>query len=150
MFLAGETRAIPFVSKLPGQGAGHSAAYPVQAYSSDPLKIGQSGFEQVSHLQVGEGEQVHIPAGRVHSVATLGPRVCLSLYSTAAFGKGKEDKSKKKVVDKAAEKEMADQSTQAYVSLKRKYRKEKKKAKEAADPQNPPQKTNKKKKNKRE
>ena len=104
----------------------------------------------MSHLQVGEGEQVHIPAGRVHSVATLGPRVCLSLYSTAAFGKGKEDKSKKKVVDKAAEKEMADKSTKAYVSLKRKYRKEKKKAKEAADPQNPPQKTNKKKKNKRE
>ena len=104
----------------------------------------------MSHLQVGEGEQVHIPAGRVHSVATLGPRVCLSLYSTAAFRKGKEDKSKKKVVDKAAEKEMADKSTKAYVSLKRKYRKEKKKAKEAADPQNPPQKTNKKKKNKRE
>jgi hypothetical protein len=52
----------------------------------------------VSHLQVGEGEQVHIPAGRVHSVATLGPRVCLSLYSTAAFGKGKEDKTKKKDV----------------------------------------------------
>ena len=89
----------------------------------------------MSHLQVGEGEQVHIPAGRVHSVATLGPRVCLSLYSTAAFGKGKEDKRKKKVVDKAAEKEMADESTKAYVSLKRKYRKEEKKAKEAADPQ---------------
>ena len=70
----------------------------------------------MSHLQVGEGEQVHIPAGRVHSVATLGPRVCLSLYSTAAFGKGKEDKSKKKVVDKAAEKEMADESTKAYVT----------------------------------
>ena len=146
MFLAGETRAIPFVSKLPGQGAGHSAAYPVQAYSSDPLKIGQSGFEQVSHLQVGEGEQVHIPAGRVHSVATLGPRVCLSLYSTAAFGKCKEDKRKKKVVDKAAEKEMADESTKKYQRLKRKYRMQEKKEKEAADPQ----KTNKKKKKKRE
>ena len=87
-------------------------------------------------MQVGEGEQVHIPAGRVHSVATLGPRVCLSLYSTAAFGKGKEDKKKKKVVDKAAEKEMADTSTKAYVSLKRKYQKEAKKAKDAEDPQN--------------
>ena len=136
MFLAGETRAIPFVSKLPGQGAGHSAAYPVQAYSSDPLKIGQSGFEQVSHLQVGEGEQVHIPAGRVHPVATLAPRVYLSLYSTAAFGKGKEDKRKKKVVDNAADKEMADESTNKYQRLKRKYQKEAKKAKDAEDPQN--------------
>ena len=90
----------------------------------------------MSHLQVGEGEQVHIPAGRVHSVATLGPRVCLSLYSTAAFRKGKEDKSKKKVVDKAAEKEMADESTKEYQRLKRKYRKQEKKEKEAADPQN--------------
>ena len=97
-------------------------------------------------MQVGEGEQVHIPAGRVHSVATLGPRVCLSLYSTAAFRKGKEDKSKKKVVDKAAEKEMADESTKKYQRLKRKYRKQEKKEKEAADPQ----KTNKKKKKKRE
>jgi hypothetical protein len=66
-------------------------------------------------LQVGEGEQVHIPAGRVHSVATLGPRVCLSLYSTAAFGKGKEDKRKKKVMDNAADKEMADESTKAHL-----------------------------------
>jgi hypothetical protein len=149
LFLAGETRAIPFVSKLPGQGAGHSAAYPVQAYSSDPLKIGQSGFEQVSHLQVGEGEQVHIPAGRVHSVATLGPRVCLSLYSTAAFGKGKEDKRKKKVVDNAADKEMADESTKKYQRLKRKYQKEKKQAEDAEDPQNPPKKHQKKEKKNR-
>ena len=95
-------------------------------------------------MQVGEGEQVHIPAGRVHSVATLGPRVCLSLYSTAAFRKGKEDKSKKKVVDKA-EKEMDDKSTEAYIRLKRKYGNEKKKAKKAADPQNPPQRTRNKK-----
>ena len=73
-------------------------------------------------MQVGEGEQVHIPVGRVHSVATLGPRECLSLYSTAAFEKCKEDNKKKKVVDKAAEKEMADRSTKAYVSQKRKYR----------------------------
>ena len=74
-----------------------------------------------------------IPAGRVHSVATLGPRVCLSLYSTDAFDKGKEDKSKKKVVDKAAEKEMANESTNFYVRAKRKYAKEKKQTKAAAD-----------------
>ena len=78
----------------------------------------------MSHLQVGEGEQVHILAGRVHSVATLGPRVYLSVYSTAAFGKAKKDKKGKKVVAKAAEKEMTDTSTKAYVSLKRKYQKE--------------------------
>ena len=49
-------------------------------------------------MQVGEGEQVHIPAGREHSVVTLGPCVCLSLYSTAAFGKETEvvGKTKKK------------------------------------------------------
>ena len=104
-----------------------------------------TAFDQFEHLQVGEGEQVLIPAGRVHSVATLGPRVCLSLYSTDAFDKGKEDKSKKKVVDKAAEKEMADKSTKAYITLKRKYRNDKKKAKKAADPQNPPQRTRNKK-----
>jgi hypothetical protein len=57
------------------------------------------------------------------------------LYSTAAFGKAKKDKKEKKVVDKAAEKEMADTSTKAYVSLKRKYQKEKKKVKDAEDPQ---------------
>jgi hypothetical protein len=68
------------------------------------------------------------------------------LYSTDAFDKGKEDKSKKKVVDKAAEKEMADKSTEAYIRLKRKYGNENKKAKKAADPQNPPQRTRKKKK----
>ena len=85
---------------------------------------------------------MHIPAGRVHSVATLGPRVCLSLYNTVAFGKGKEEKKKKKIVDKVAEKEMADRSTKAYVSQKRKYRKA---AEEAADPQ----KYKKKNKNKR-
>ena len=100
----------------------------------------------MSHLQVGEGEQVHIPAGRVHSVATLGPRVCLSLYSTAAFGKGKEDKRKKKVMDNAADKEMADESTKKYQRLKRKYQKEKKQAKDAEDPQNPPKKHQKKEK----
>ena len=97
-------------------------------------------------MQVGEGEQVHIPAGRVHSVATLGPRVCLSLYSTAAFGKGKEDKRKKKVMDNAADKEMADESTKKYQRLKRKYQKEKKQAKDAEDPQNPPKKHQKKEK----
>ena len=69
---------------------------------------------------------MHIPAGRVHSVVTLGPRVCLSLYSTAAFGKGKKDKKKKQVVDKAAEKGMADRSTKTYVNLKRKHQKKKK------------------------
>jgi hypothetical protein len=103
----------------------------------------------VSHLQVGEGEQVHIPAGRVHSVATLGPRVCLSLYSTAAFGKGKEDKRKKKVMDNAADKEMADESTKKYQRLKRKYQKEKKQAEDAEDPQNPPKKHRKKEKKNR-
>jgi ribulose kinase len=104
----------------------------------------------VSHLQVGEGEQVHIPAGRVHSVATLGPRVCLSLYSTAAFGKGKEDKRKKKVMDNAADKEMADESTKKYQRLKRKYQKQKKQAEDAEDPQNPPKKhRNKEKKNRK-
>jgi ribulose kinase len=103
----------------------------------------------VSHLQVGEGEQVHIPAGRVHSVATLGPRVCLSLYSTAAFGKGKEDKRKKKVMDNAADKEMADESTKKYQRLKRKYQKEKKQAKDAEDPQNPTKKHQKKEKKNR-
>jgi ribulose kinase len=101
-------------------------------------------------LQVGEGEQVHIPAGRVHSVATLGPRVCLSLYSTAAFGKGKEDKRKKKVMDNAADKEMADESTKKYQRLKRKYQKQKKQAEDAEDPQNPPKKhRNKEKKNRK-
>ena len=60
------------------------------------------------------------------------------MYSTDAFDKGKEDKSKKKVVDKAAEKEMANESTNFYVRAKRKFGKEKK---EAAD---------KKKKNERE
>ena len=56
-------------------------------------------------MQVGEGEQLHIPAGRAHSVVTLGPRVRLFLYSTAAFAKGKTDKAgeKTKVVDKAGE-----------------------------------------------
>ena len=103
----------------------------------------------MSHLQVGEGEQVHIPAGRVHSVATLGPRVCLSLYSTAAFGKGKEDKRKKKVMDNAADKEMADESTKKYQRLKRKYQKEKKQAKDAEDPQNPTKKHQKKEKKNR-
>ena len=90
---------------------------------------------------------MHIPAGRVHSVATLGPRVCLSLYSTPAFGKGKEDNKKKKVVDKAAEKGMADRSTKEYQRLKRKYRKaaEADEAKQAEDPQ----KTKKRKQNKR-
>jgi ribulose kinase len=100
-------------------------------------------------LQVGEGEQVHIPAGRVHSVATLGPRVCLSLYSTAAFGKGKEDKRKKKVMDNAADKEMADESTKKYQRLKRKYQKQKKQAEDAEDPQNPPKKHQKKEKKNR-
>ena len=101
-------------------------------------------------MQVGEGEQVHIPAGRVHSVATLGPRVCLSLYSTAAFGKGKEDKRKKKVMDNAADKEMADESTKKYQRLKRKYQKQKKQAEDAEDPQNPPKKhRNKEKKNRK-
>jgi ribulose kinase len=93
---------------------------------------------------------VHIPAGRVHSVATLGPRVCLSLYSTAAFGKGKEDKRKKKVMDNAADKEMADESTKKYQRLKRKYQKQKKQAEDAEDPQNPPKKhRNKEKKNRK-
>ena len=91
-------------------------------------------------MQVGEGEQVHIEAGRVHSVATLDPRVCLSLYSTAAFGKGKEDRKKKKVVDQAA-----DRSTKAYVSQKRKYRKAAEEAEEAADPQKYKKKKNKRK-----
>jgi hypothetical protein len=69
------------------------------------------------------------------------------LYSTAAFGKGKEDKRKKNVMDNAADKEMADESTKKYQRLKRKYRNDEEKAKRAADPQ----KTNKKKKkNKRE
>ena len=87
---------------------------------------------------------MHIPAGRVHSVVTLGPRVCLPLYNMAAFEKGKGDKKKKKVVDKAAEKEMADRSTKTYISLKQKYRKAAEEAKEAKDPQR-----HKKKKNKR-
>ena len=135
MFVAGTTRAIPFITKLVNEH-GHSTAYSIQAYSTDPaVKVVRSGFDQFQHLQVGmqvgEGEQVHIPAGRVHPVATLGPRVCLSLYSTVAFGKAKKDKKKKKVVHKAAEKKMADTSTKAYVSLKRKYREE---AKKAADP----------------
>ena len=143
MFVAGTTRAIPFLPKLVNE-PGHSPAYPIQAYSTNSTV--DTAFDQFEHLQVGEGEQVLIPAGRVHSVATLGPRVCLSLYSTDAFDKGKEDKSKKKVVDKAVEKEMADKSTKAYVSLKRKYRKQEKKEKEAADPQ----KTNNNKKKKRE
>jgi len=55
------------------------------------------------------------------------------LYSTDAFDKGKEDKSKKKVVGKAAAKEMANESTQVYVRAKRKYMKEKKQTKAAAD-----------------
>ena len=86
-------------------------------------------------MQVGEGEQVHLPAGRVHSVATLDPRVCLSLYSTAAFGKGKKDK-------------MADTSTKKYQRLKRKYLEEAKvakaaeEAKGAVDPQKPKKKNN--------
>ena len=132
MFVAGTTRAIPFLPKLVNE-SGHSPAYPIQAYSTNSTV--DTAFDQFEHLQVGEGEQVLIPAGRVHSVATLGPRVCLSLYSTDAFHKGKEDKSKKKVVDKAAEKEKADTSTKAYGSLKRKYREEAEEAKEAADPQ---------------
>lgn len=76
-------------------------------------------------MQVGEGEQLHIPAGRVHSVATLGPRVCLSLYSTAAFVKGHNGKE---VVGKgrtAADKERAEVSTNHYRSAKRKIQKDK-------------------------
>jgi hypothetical protein len=138
LFVAGTTRAIPFLPKLVNE-PGHSPAYPIQAYSTNSTV--HTAFDQFEHLQVGEGEQVLIPAGRVHSVATLGPRVCLSLYSTDAFDKGKEDKSKKKVVGKAAAKEMANESTQVYVTLKRKYMKEKKQTKAAAD---------KKKKNERE
>ena len=69
---------------------------------------------------------MHIPADRVHSIATLGPRVCLSLYITAAFAKGKKDKTgdEKKVVDKAGEEKMAKTSTKKYQHLKRKYLKE--------------------------
>ena len=130
LFVAGTTRAIPFLPKLVNE-SGHSPAYPIQAYSTNSTV--DTAFDQFEHLQVGEGEQVLIPAGRVHSVATLGPRVCLSLYSTDAFDKGKEDKSKKKVVGKAAAKEMANESTQVYVTLKRKYMKEKKQTKAAAD-----------------
>ena len=130
MFVAGTTRAIPFLPKLVNE-PGHSPAYPIQAYSTNSTV--HTAFDQFEHLQVGEGEQVLIPAGRVHSVATLGPRVCLSLYSTDAFDKGKEDKSKKKVVGKAAAKEMANESTQVYVRAKRKYMKEKKQTKAAAD-----------------
>ena len=130
MFVAGTTRAIPFLPKLVNE-PGHSPAYPIQAYSTNSTV--DTAFDQFEHLQVGEGEQVLIPAGRVHSVATLGPRVCLSLYSTDAFDKGKEDKSKKKVVGKAAAKEMANESTQVYVRAKRKYMKEKKQTKAAAD-----------------
>ena len=138
LFVAGTTRAIPFLPKLVNEPS-HSPAYPIQAYSTNSTV--DTAFDQFEHLQVGEGEQLLIPAGRVHSVATLGPRVCLSLYSTDAFDKGKEDKSKKKVVGKAAAKEMANESTQVYVTLKRKYMKEKKQTKAAAD---------KKKKNERE
>ena len=130
LFVAGTTRAIPFLPKLVNE-PGHSPAYPIQAYSTNSTV--HTAFDQFEHLQVGEGEQVLIPAGRVHSVATLGPRVCLSLYSTDAFDKGKEDKSKKKVVGKAAAKEMANESTQVYVRAKRKYMKEKKQTKDAAD-----------------
>ena len=130
LFVAGTTRAIPFLPKLVNE-PGHSPAYPIQAYSTNSTV--DTAFDQFEHLQVGEGEQVLIPAGRVHSVATLGPRVCLSLYSTDAFDKGKEDKSKKKVVGKAAAKEMANESTQVYVRAKRKYMKEKKQTKAAAD-----------------
>ena len=121
--MAGTTRAIPFITKLVNE-RGHSEAYPIQAYSTDPAV--HIGFDQFQHLQVGEGEQVHIPAGRVHSVATLGPRVCLSLYSTSAFAKGKKDKAgeEKKVVEKAGDEEMADTSTKEYQRLKWKYRKE--------------------------
>ena len=142
LFVAGTTRAIPFLPKLVNE-SGHSPAYPIQAYSTNSTV--DTAFDQFEHLQVGEGEQLLIPAGRVHSVATLGPRVCLSLYSTDAFDKGKEDKSKKKVVDKAAEKEMAEKSTKDYIRLKRMYGNDKNKAKKAADPQNPPQRTRKKK-----
>ena len=101
LFVAGTTRTIPFVTKLVSE-RGHSEAYPIQAYSTDSNSK-HTGFDQFQHLQVGEGEQMHIPAGRVHSVATLCPRGCLSLYSTAAFAKGKKARAgeRKKDVDKA-------------------------------------------------
>ena len=68
--------------------------YPAQAYSTDRVVMAVgSGFGQVQHLQVGESEQVPAPAGHVHSVATFGPRVCPSFYSTDAFAKGKKDKT---------------------------------------------------------
>ena len=85
---------------------------------------------------------MHIPAGRVHSVATLGPRVCLSLYSTAAFAKGKTDKAgeMKKVVDKVGEKKVAEASTQNYQKQKRMS------LKEAEDPEKTKKKKSKKRK----
>ena len=89
---------------------------------------------------------MHIPAGRVHSVATLGPCVCLSLYSTSTFAKGKKDKAgeEKKDVDKVGEEEMADTSTKEYQRLKRKCREEAKETEEAEDPQKTKKKKSKK------
>ena len=121
--MAGTTSAVPFVTKLVNE-RGHSAAYPIQAYSTDSNSK-HTGFEQFQHLQVGEGEQLHIPAGRVHSVATLGPRVCLSLYSTTAFVKGHNGKE---VVGKgrtAADKKRAEESTSRYRNAKRQIQKDK-------------------------
>ena len=121
--MAGTTSAVPFVTKLVNE-RGHSATYPIQAYSTDSNSE-HTGFEQFQHLQVGEGEQLHIPAGRVHSVATLGPRVCLSLYSTDAFVKGHTGKE---VVGKgrtAADKKRAEVSTNRYRNAKRQIQKDK-------------------------
>ena len=121
--MAGTTSAVPFVTKLTNE-RGHSAAYPIQAYSTDSNSK-HTGFEQFHHLQVGEGEQLHIPAGRVHSVATLGPRVCLSLYSTTAFAKGHNGKEVVGKGRKAAEKTLAEVSTNHYQKSKRKFQKDK-------------------------
>ena len=76
-------------------------------------------------MQVGEGEQLHIPAGRVHSVATLGPRVCLSLYSTAAFVKGHNGKEVVGKGSTAADKKRAKVSTSRYENAKRQIQKDK-------------------------
>ena len=68
---------------------------------------------------------MHIPAGRVHSVATLGPRVCLSLYSTAAFVKGHNGKEVVGKGSTAADKKRAKVSTSRYENAKRQIQKDK-------------------------
>ena len=140
--MAGTTSAVPFVTKLANE-RGHSAAYPIQAYSTDSNSK-HTGFEQFHHLQVGEGEQLHIPAGRVHSIATLGPRVCLSLYSTAAFMKGHNGKEVVAKGRTAADKKRAKESTRRYRKAKRQAQDDK--AAEDAEEAEKTKKTTKKKK----